>query len=90
MIADGIQWMCSAACPTTEREWFDGYRYTGPRREEWNGARVFRAGEVRRKGNTSLRIFLNYVSWPFLALFNLWRLPGGYDGILCYNTSRCS
>ena len=68
-------------------EWFSGYRYTGPRREEWNGAQVFRAGEVRRKGNTSLRIFLNYVSWPFLALFNLWRLPGGYDGILCYNTS---
>ena len=48
---------------------------------------MFRAGEVRRKGNTSLRIFLNYVSWPFFALFSLWRLPGGYDGVLCYNTS---
>ena len=32
-------------------------------------------------------IFLNYVSWPFFALFSLWRLKGPYDGILCYNTS---
>ena len=88
MIADGIQVDVLCGLPNYPKgEWFDGYRYTGPRREEWNGARVFRAGEVRRKGNTSLRIFLNYVSWPFLALFNLWRLPGGYDGILCYNTS---
>ena len=88
MIADGIQVDVLCGLPNYPKgEWFDGYRYTGPRREEWNGAQVFRAGEVRRKGNTSLRIFLNYVSWPFLALFNLWRLPGGYDGILCYNTS---
>lgn len=68
-------------------EWFAGYKYTGPRRETYKGAAVYRAGEVRRRGNTSLRIFLNYVSWPLFALFNLWRLPGGYDAVLCYNTS---
>ena len=88
LIDDGVEVDVLCGLPNYPKgEWFAGYRYTGPRREEWNGARVFRAGEVRRKGNTSLRIFLNYVSWPFLALFNLWRLPGGYDGILCYNTS---
>ncbi len=68
-------------------EWFDGYRYTGPRRQEYEGIQVFRAGEVPRKGNTGIRIFLNYVSWPFFALFSLWRLKGPYDAVLCYNTS---
>lgn len=68
-------------------EWFEGYKYTGPRRESYKGAAVYRAGEIRRKGNTGPRIFFNYVSWPFFALFHLWRLPGGYDAVLCYNTS---
>lgn len=68
-------------------ELFDGYRYTGPRRESRNGVEIYRAGEIPRKGNTSLRIFLNYVSWPFFALFHLWRLKGPYDAVLCYNTS---
>ncbi len=68
-------------------ELFEGYRYTGPRRESRNGIEIYRAGEVPRKGNTSIRIFLNYVSWPFFALFHLWRLKGPYDAVLCYNTS---
>ena len=88
LIADGFAVDVLCGLPNYPKgEWFAGYRYTGPRRETWQGARVFRAGEVRRKGNTSLRIFLNYVSWPFFALFHLWRLPGGYDAVLCYNTS---
>ena len=68
-------------------EWFEGYRYTGPRREEHGGVTIYRAGEIRRKGNTSLRIFLNYVSWPVFACFGLWRLKGPYRAVLCYNTS---
>lgn len=69
-------------------EWFEGYRYTGPRREKHEGADIFRAGEIRRKGNTSARIFLNYVSFPFFALFSLPRLWGRkYDAVFCYETS---
>ena len=68
-------------------EWFEGYHYTNPRREHHFGAEIFRAGEIPRKGNTGPMIFLNYISWPFMALFHLWRLPGNYDAILCYNTS---
>ncbi|MDL2324955.1 glycosyltransferase family 4 protein [Ruminococcaceae bacterium OttesenSCG-928-A16] len=69
-------------------EWFDGYKYTGPRRQTHVGAQIFRAGEIRRKGNTSLRIFLNYVSFPFFALFSLPRLAGRkYDAVFCYETS---
>lgn len=69
-------------------EWFAGYRYTGPRRQVYNGATVLRAGEIRRKNNTSLRIFLNYISFPFFSLFTLPRLRGAkYDAVFCYQTS---
>lgn len=68
-------------------EWFSGYHYTGPRRETHDGVNIIRAGEIRRKGNTGARIFLNYVSWPVCAVFNLWRLKGPYTAVLCYNTS---
>ena len=69
-------------------EWAGGYRYFGPRRQTYKGADIFRSGEIRRKGNTSIRIFLNYVSFPFFALFNLPRLAGRkYDAVFCYETS---
>lgn len=69
-------------------EWFSGYRYTGPRREEYKGAQVFRSGEIRRKGNTNLRIFLNFVSFPLFALFSLPRLHGRkYDAVFCFETA---
>lgn len=69
-------------------EWFSGYRYASPRKQEYAGATIFRAGEIRRKGNTSLRIFLNYISFPFFALFSLPRLHGRkYDAVFCYETS---
>lgn len=69
-------------------EWFEGYRYTGPRRETHDGIEIFRAGEIRRKGNTGLRIFLNYISYPVTALFSLPRLHGRrYDAVFCYETS---
>ena len=37
---------------------------------------------------SSLRIFLNYISFPVTALFNLPRLHGRkYDAVFCYETS---
>ncbi|MEG2595091.1 MAG: glycosyltransferase family 4 protein [Ruthenibacterium sp.] len=69
-------------------EWFSGYSYTKPRRETHENCIIFRAGEIRRKGNTSLSIFLNYISFPVCACFNLWRLHGRhYDAVFCYETS---
>lgn len=69
-------------------EWFEGYRYMGPRRQQHEGVQIFRAGEVPRRGNTAARIFLNYVSWPLCALFSLSRLHGRhYDAVFCYETS---
>ena len=68
-------------------EWFDGYSADGPLEEVYKGARVFRAREIPRKGNTGKTIFLNYVSWPLYAAAALKRLPGGYDAVFCFNTS---
>lgn len=68
-------------------EWFDGYTAAGPFEEEWHGAHLYRCKEIPRKGNTSVNIFLNYVSWPWYAAHALHRLPGGYDAVFCFNTS---
>ena len=68
-------------------EWFPGYSAAGPCEEEWHGARLYRCKEVPRRGNTSVNIFLNYISWPWYAAHALHRLPGGYDAVFCFNTS---
>ena len=87
-VADGIAVDVLCGLPNYPKgEWFDGYRYTGPRRQEHGGVNVYRAGEIPRKGNSGPMIFLNYVSWPVCALFHLWRVKGPYDAVLCYNTS---
>ena len=68
-------------------EWFPGYSAAGPFEEEWHGTRLYRCKEVPRRGNTSVNIFLNYVSWPWYAAHALHRLPGGYDAVFCFNAS---
>lgn len=68
-------------------EWFPGYSAAGPFEEEWHGALLYRCKEVPRRGNTSVNIFLNYVSWPWYAAHALHRLPGGYNAVFCFNTS---
>lgn len=94
-VADGIGVDLLCGLPNYPRgEWYPGYRYTGPRYEEQAAdapdmppVRVWRAGEIPRRGNSGLMIFLNYVSWPLFALFSLGRLKGPYDAVFCYNTS---
>ena len=84
----GWKWTCCAACPTTPKgNGLKGYSARGPWEEHFGTAQVFRAREWPRKGNTSVNIFLNYVSWPLYAAAALDRLPGGYDAVFCFNTS---
>ncbi len=87
-LADGIQVDVLCGLPNYPKgEWFDGYSSSGPMEECWHGAHIYRCKEIPRTGNSSIRIFLNYVSWPLYAALALHRLPGGYDAVLCYNTS---
>lgn len=69
-------------------ELFAGYSWKGPYNERHRGVRIFRAPEIPRKGNTGLRIFLNYVSFPITSIF---RLPAlifnRYDRIFLYQLS---
>ena len=85
-----VRWMYCAACPTIQKA--SGLRGTvipAPGASSHAGVQIFRAGEIRRSAATPpLRIFLNYISFPVTALFNLPRLHGRkYDAVFCYETS---
>lgn len=69
-------------------EFFPGYTWRGPFKEQHNGINIFRAPEIPRGDNSSLRIFLNYVSFPVASLIHLPRLMfGKYDKIFLYQLS---
>ncbi|WP_190989411.1 glycosyltransferase family 4 protein [Pseudarthrobacter sulfonivorans] len=69
-------------------ELFPGYSFRGPFRQDHNGIKVYRAPEIPRGNNSSMRIFLNYVSFPMGSLLHLPRLLfGKYDKIFLYQLS---
>lgn len=66
----------------------EGYGYFKNRVQTHNGASIRRAFEIPRGNNTNLRIFLNYVSFPFASLFHIPRLlTKHFDKILIYQLS---
>ena len=66
----------------------DGYSYFKPRRQEHNGAQIYRTFEIPRGNNSNLRILLNYLSFPWASLFHIPRLlTYKYDKIFIYQLS---
>lgn len=89
-VEDGIDVDVLCGLPNYPRgEWFEGYSANGPFFETYKGARVIRSREIRRKGNTNLRIFLNFATWPLFGWLALPRLPkdARYDAVFCFNTA---
>lgn len=69
-------------------QFYPGYSFRGPFKQEHNGVKIFRAPEIPRGDNSSLRVFLNYVSFPVASLFHVPRmLFGKYDKIFLYQLS---
>lgn len=69
-------------------EWFHEYGYFKNRRQLHNGIHIRRVAEIKRKGNSNLRIFLNYISFPIASLFHLpYLFTQKYDKIFIYQLS---
>lgn len=65
-----------------------GYGWFKNKKQNFNGVNVYRTWEIVRKGNTNIRIFLNYISYPFFASFKVLSfLNKKYDAVFCYETS---
>ena len=69
-------------------KFFAGYSFFGKRRETHNGVTIYRALEIPRGDNSNLRISLNYLFFPFFALFLVpFFLFKRYDRVLAYQLS---
>lgn len=66
---------------------FKGYRSRFYQTEEWNGIKIHRIKEIPR-GNSSLRLALNYVSFLFFGLIHLiFKSYNNFDRVLVYQLS---
>lgn len=69
-------------------KFFDGYSIFKNRRQKHNDVRIRRVLEIPRGNNTNVRIFINYLSFPFFSIFHIPRLlTKKYDKILIYQLS---
>ena len=50
-------------------KFFEGYGFFKRKREIRNGVRITRVPEIPRGNNSNFRIGLNFISFPFFALF---------------------
>ncbi len=69
-------------------EWFEGYGARARRKEEHNGINIYRSFEIPRRGNTSLRILLNYLTFPVSSATRVKKLyKNHYDRVFIYSLS---
>ena len=66
----------------------EGYGYFKKRHEVYKNIKIERAIEIPRGSNSSIRVFVNYISFPFASLFHIPRLlTKRYDKIFLYQIS---
>lgn len=66
----------------------EGYGFFKKRKQTHNGVNIRRVLEIPRGNNSNIRIFLNYISFPFFSLFHIPRLlTKKYDKIFIYQLS---
>lgn len=71
-----------------EGKFFSGYSAFSNRKQIHRNISIRRVLEIPRGKNTNLRIFLNYISFPFFSLFHIPRLLlKQYDKIFLYQLS---
>lgn len=69
-------------------KFFTGYGFLKNKSETHNGVKITRVPEVPRGNNSSFRIFINYVSFPFFSLFYVpFFLFRKYDRVIAYQLS---
>ncbi len=69
-------------------QFFEGYSLFKKRRQNYKGVNIIRVPEIPRGNNSNLKIFLNYISFPFFAIFYIpWLATRKYDRILIYQLS---
>ena len=68
-------------------DYFSGYSWNGPNKEEIHGVKVHRANLVLRKKAGGLRLFLNYISFVLFGLLKIFKIKGKFDKIFIYAPS---
>jgi colanic acid biosynthesis glycosyl transferase WcaI len=69
-------------------KFFEGYSYFKNKEEIYNNINIKRVLEIPRGNNSTLRIFVNYISFPIFSIFYIPRLlTKKYDKILLYQLS---
>lgn len=56
---------------------YPGYSNNVKREENWNGIRILRARTIAR-GKSPVRLLLNYLAYPVMALVTIWRRGTGF------------
>jgi len=68
-------------------DYFKGYSWDGPKKEEIEGIKVQRANLILRKKGGGIRLFLNYFSFVFFGLFKILKFKGDFEKVFIYAPS---
>ncbi|MBR2465400.1 MAG: glycosyltransferase family 4 protein [Clostridia bacterium] len=69
-------------------EWFDGYGAWKRREEKHGEINIYRCFEIKRGSNSNVRIFLNYMTFPYSSAKRVRKLyKNHYDRVFIYSLS---